>query len=111
MNHQPNEGIELLYVRECQYWQQALLDLKAVLASLQIKTEIAVIPIDTLEQAIIYNFFSSPTIHIDGQDIDKFATRISKRGLGKDRPYFFAGQIWSTPPPVMIKEALQQTYF
>ncbi len=110
MAYHPNEGIELLYVRECQHWQQTLLNLQNALAELKLEAEIKIIPIDTIEQAVIYNFFSSPTIHIDGQDIDNRVSRISKRGLGKDRPYFFGGRSWPVPPHGMIIEALQRLY-
>ncbi len=107
----PNEGIELLYTRDCQVWPQAMANLKTALAAMGINEEPKLVTIDTLDQAIIYNFFASPTIHIDGVDIDPHARRISKRGLGTGRPYFENKHSSDVPSVNLIKRALQELYY
>ncbi|MFH1867022.1 MAG: DUF2703 domain-containing protein [Patescibacteria group bacterium] len=107
---EPNEGIELLYTRDCQNWQQTLVNLKQALNELHITDSMELVPIDTIEQARIYNFFASPTIHINGQDADSQSRRTGKRGMGTGRPYFFKGKAWSAPPKELIIKALKDLY-
>ncbi|MFH1112267.1 MAG: DUF2703 domain-containing protein [Patescibacteria group bacterium] len=106
-----NEGIELLYTRDCRNWQQTLLNLKQVLKEEKIKEEPKLVIMDTMEQARMYNFFSSPTVHINGQDVDPQVRRTGKRGLGVDRPYFYEGRSWGFPSKEMIKKAIKDLYF
>lgn len=108
---EPNEGIELLYTRDCRTWPEALANLKAALAELNINDEPSQIIIDTLEQAKLYNFFASPTVHIHGQDVDPHARHISKRGLGTGRPYFANGRSFAAPPIAMIIKAIKELYY
>lgn len=108
--HEPNEGIELLYTRDCSAWPTALQNLKTALAELEITDEPTLIAMDTMDQAETYNFFASPTIHIDGVDIDPHARRTSKRGLGSARPYFTEGKSFTAPTVAMIKRALEELY-
>jgi len=107
---EPNEGIELLYTRDCQAWPEALEHLKAALKQLEIPEELRLIPVDTMEQAEIHNFFASPTIHLGGVDIDPKARRISKRALGLNRPYFYNGRAHVAPPVELIVEGLRELY-
>lgn len=106
----PNEGIELLYTRDCLAWPEAYQNLKMALAELGINDEPKLIIIDTMEQAALYHFFASPTIHIDGVDADPHARRITKLGLGTARPYFENGRSYSAPTVTMIKKALLELY-
>ncbi|HBV33319.1 TPA: hypothetical protein DIC39_01260 [Patescibacteria group bacterium] len=106
----PNEGIELLYTRDCDAWPEAKANLRAALDNLNIKAVISEVIMDTMDQAYIYNFFASPTIHINGVDVDPKGRRTSKRGLGKDRPYFYQGRAWPVPSVEMIAAALKELY-
>lgn len=105
-----NEGIELLYTRDCSHWENALVNLQEALKNLTINEEPKLVVMDTWEQALEYHFFASPTIHINGIEIDKQARRISKRGLGKDRPYFYQSRSWSAPPVGLIELAIKELY-
>ena len=107
---EPNEGIELLYTRDCEAWPEALVNLKTALKNLDIREAPRLIPVDTLEQAEVYNFFASPTIHLSGVDVDPKARRISKCGLGSSRPYFHQGRAVGAPPVELIREALKELY-
>src|SRR3989344_8442947 len=108
--NEPNEGIELLYTRDCRAWPEALQTLKAALAEVGLADEPQLIVIDTPEQAATYNFFASPTVHIHGQDADQMARRISRRGLGTGRPYFWGGRSLTAPSVAMLKRALLELY-
>ncbi|HBT92042.1 MAG: hypothetical protein UV57_C0048G0002 [Parcubacteria group bacterium GW2011_GWD2_43_10] len=108
--NQPNEGIELLYTRDCQAWPEAYENLKTALQELGITDEPQLVVMDTMDQAEEYNFFASPSIHIDGVDIDPHARRTGKRGLGTGRPYFADGRALVAPAINMIKQALEELY-
>lgn len=107
---EPNEGIELLYTRDCKAWPEALTNLRAALSELGIREEPRLIPIDTLEQAEIHGFFASPTIHLQGVDVDPKARRVTRRSLGVARPYFHQGRATASPPVDLIKQGLQELY-
>lgn len=109
--NEPNEGIELLYTRDCRAWPEALTNLKTALAELGITDEPQVIALDTMEQAQAYNFFASPTVHIHGQDADPHARRTGKRGLGTGRPYFEEGRSLPAPSVAFLKRALEELYY
>lgn len=106
----PNEGIELLYTRDCPHWPVALQNLQQALRAVGINEEPQCVTIDTMEQAEQYNFFASPTIHVRGQDIDQRARRISRRGLGHGRPYFDQGHAVGVPPLALIVAGLKELY-
>jgi hypothetical protein len=108
--YEPNEGIELLYTRDCKAWPETLVNLKKALNKLKIKVTPCLIPVDTMEQAELYNFFASPAIHIEGADIDPRSRYTNKRGLGCGRPYFYAGQAWEAPPVEFIVTNLRKLY-
>lgn len=110
VNNTPKEGIELLYTRDCKHWPEALVNLKQALKKVGLDEEPTLIPVDTRDQAVQYNFFASPTIHVDGQDVDPHGRRTHKRGLGTERPYFYKGQVYGAPPVDMIVDALKELY-
>ncbi|MFZ5391132.1 MAG: DF family (seleno)protein [Patescibacteria group bacterium] len=110
-NHQPNEGLELLYTKDCKAWSQTLANIKQALQELNLTEEIKTVLINTLIEAKQYNFFASPTVHINGQDIDPAARRSRKIGLGYGRPYFYNQASHSHPSVEQIIKALQELYF
>ncbi len=107
----PNEGIELLYTADCPNWQKALINLQQALRELKIKDEPKLIKLETMEQARLYNFFASPTIHINGIDIDRHGRRTGKRGLGDGRPYRYKKQTYLAPPVEFIKPGIEELYW
>ncbi|MBU1039062.1 DUF2703 domain-containing protein [Patescibacteria group bacterium] len=109
--NQSNEGIELLYTKDCQAWPTTLVNLKKALAELKVTDKPKIIKINTIIEAQLYNFFASPAIHINGQDIDPTARRSHKRGLGYGRPYFYNKSSHPYPSVEQIKSALQKLYF
>lgn len=106
----PNEGIELLYTRDCKAWREALANLTAVMTELGIAEEPHAIPIDTLDQARAYNFFASPTIHVHGVDIDPRARRLKRRAVGSERPYLVGGRTLAAPPSELIRTGLSELW-
>ncbi len=61
--------IELLYYPECPSHERALELLHEALAQEGVQAEIAVIRIETQQQAEQHRFIGSPTIRIDGREV------------------------------------------
>ncbi|WP_434578691.1 DF family (seleno)protein [Thermoanaerobacterium thermosaccharolyticum] len=98
--------ISFLYFEGCPNSEPALNLLKEVLNEKGIKGEIELIEIKSEEDAYKYNFLGSPSIHINGKDIEKerrnddpfYGCRIYKI---KDRNY-------GIPPKEMILNAIDE---
>ena len=65
--------IEVLYVPGCPNYQPAVHRLQAVLESQSLQAEIRSVPISSEDQAKALRFPGSPTIRIDGEDVERHA--------------------------------------
>ena len=98
--------IQLLYCEECPSHEQALARLRQILAEEGIETEVEVIRVETEEQARRLRFVGSPTILINGRDIDPpppdaFYALTCRAYRWED------GRISPLPSPEMIRNALR----
>jgi len=59
-----------LYYEDCPSHEQALARLRQVMAEEGVQEEIEIIKVETEEQAQALQFIGSPTIRVDGRDID-----------------------------------------
>ena len=66
--------IEVLYVPGCPNFGPAVERLQAVLESQSLQAEIRSVPISSEEQAKALLFPGSPTIRIDGEDVERYET-------------------------------------
>jgi hypothetical protein len=55
----------------------------------------------------LYRFFGSPTVQVNGEDVDPKAKMVTKYGMSSCRPYFWNGKSYDYPPKEMIMEALR----
>jgi hypothetical protein len=99
--------ISLLYSEDCPSHHEALSRLRKILHQEGITVEIETINVRTNEEAITLHFRGSPTILIDGQDIDPSSTE----GFGLAcRAYRLEdGRISPLPSESMIRKALRGT--
>lgn len=66
--------IEVLYVPGCPNYDPAIERLQAVLGSESLQAEIQSVPISSEEEARVLLFPGSPTIRIDGKDVEQRET-------------------------------------
>jgi len=97
--------VSFLYYEECPSHELALERLREVMAEESIANEVEVIKVETEEQAHELRFVGSPTIRVDGQDIDPpidsgYALTCRVYHLEDDR-------ISPLPSKDMIRRALQ----
>ncbi|MCO6449855.1 MAG: DUF2703 domain-containing protein [Caldilineales bacterium] len=62
--------IQFLYFEDCPSHDKALARLREVMAEVGSQSEIEIVKVETDEEAEAWRFTGSPTILIDGQDID-----------------------------------------
>jgi peroxiredoxin len=94
--------VELLYIRDCPGYEHALVRLQEVLRNEEIEADIMVRRVRTSEEAEALRFPGSPTIRIDGRDIDAVPADVV--GLCC-RAYREAGGSLSPVPPREMIEA------
>ena len=98
------QTVELLYFDGCPSHER-LLPVVAGLAD-QARAELRLRRIETPEQAEAERFLGSPSVRIDGVDVDPGATGREDFGL-KCRLYRFEGRQSATPPEAWIRAALE----
>ena len=97
--------VSFLYYEECPSHDLALERLRAVMAEESVADNVEVVKVETEEQARELRFVGSPTIRVDGQDIDppsdsRYALTCRAYRLEDDR-------ISPLPSKDMIRRALQ----
>ena len=100
--------IEFLYFEGCPSYKQGLENLKQALRELNLPEDFEMINIDTDEKAKEYNFIGSPTIRIDGKDLDPRAEKAQLTGYKGCRIYQTPEGIKGFPTVEMIKEAIEK---
>lgn len=72
-----------------------------------LKPEYEVVLVQSDEEAIENKFWASPTVKVNGVDIDPMAKEVKRFGLGACRLYVYKDKISEDPPKEMILEALR----
>ena len=119
--------IELLYILDCPWCVKTKELIRKSLKELKVNADIEEILIDSEEKAKRYNFVGSPTVRINGRDIQEEVNK--KRCLPCEelsehtkevakfvkqecscgcRIYFYKGKQYPYPPKEMIKEAIKR---
>ena len=73
-----------------------------------IKDKIDIFVIKTQKDAEKHKFSGSPTIKINGEDMDTMAKKVTAHSPASCRPYFCKAKFYDYPPREMIMEALLQ---
>jgi glutaredoxin len=119
--------IQLLYIFDCPWCVKTKRLIGESLRELKVKAKTEEILIDTEKKANRYKFVGSPTVRINGKDIQKKVTKapclpceeladlnVSTTEFVKQeckcgcRIYFYRGKLYPYPPKGMIKEAIKR---
>jgi len=117
--------IELLYILDCPWCVKTKELIRKSLRELKAKADIKEILIDSNKKAKMYNFVGSPTIRINGKDIQEKISKgrclpceeLAERTKGATefvkqecscgcRTFFYRGKSFSYPPKGLIKESI-----
>lgn len=101
----PTPMIELLYFDGCPNHEQFLPHLRGLLAESGIAAPITLILVDTHEEAVHHRFLGSPTLRINGNDVDPAIAGRDTYGL-QCRLYSTAAGFAGAPPDQWILDAL-----
>lgn len=96
--------VEFLYFDSCPGHKQALINLKAALQESKIKADLVLINVTTEAQATQVGFQGSPSIRVNGKDLDG---RNEGHAYGC-RIYQIGGKITPTPTKEFIREKLKE---
>lgn len=99
--------IDLLYFDGCPTHELTRQIIAEVLAATGVPADVRVINVTSEAQARELNFIGSPTVRIDGGDVDPSADGAQQYGL-KCRIYSIAGKLAGCPSREMILSALQE---
>lgn len=99
-------NIRLMHTPGCHSWREALNALEEAMAAVGIKSTISINVIENDEDAAQFKFVGSPSIHINGEDIDTLSKKVTQYKAASCRPYFYEGRPYDYPPKEMIVSAL-----
>ena len=99
--------IELLYFEGCPSYQALLPELEAVLKLEAITDEIELRQVETIDAAEEERFLGSPTVRINGEDVDPGAVTRSDFGI-KCRLYRSDEGTSGVPPEQWIADAIRR---
>jgi len=98
--------VELLYADLCPFWKETLKTIHEVATDLNAKVLIRKVKVSSQAKAKRFKFPGSPTVRINGVDIDP-ATREVEGYIGC-RVYMYEGATYEFPPKEMIKSGFER---
>jgi hypothetical protein len=100
--------IEVLYFAGCPNWQDAVEIVQRVANETGLDVEIRLVRVESAEEAERQRFLGSPTIRIDGGDVEDGADMRTDYALGC-RVYSIDGKLAGLPPISWITRALSSS--
>ncbi|MFN8215095.1 MAG: hypothetical protein U0R71_00725 [Solirubrobacterales bacterium] len=98
--------VELLYFDGCPHYEAVLLALREELGRAGLEAQLVLVRVETAEQAETERFLGSPTVRVDGADVEPAAAGREDFGL-KCRVYQLAGRTSGIPPRELIAAAIR----
>lgn len=99
-------NVELLYFEGCPTYKTTLRDLEEIVKQGSLDAQITLIRVESDGDARRLQFLGSPTVRVDGVDIDPAARESKDFGLSC-RVYRVDGRISGSPSKEMLKRALR----
>jgi len=99
--------IELLYFEGCPNHKRALRVIKEVLDEEGLNVPVKTRKVKNVEEAVQMRFLGSPTVRVDGRDVEKEARKSLDFGM-KCRIYRVESGIQGYPSRRMIREAIKE---
>ena len=98
--------VEVLVLDGCPNIDVTLERARAAVASANVSAEVRLVHVESNEEAKHLRFLGSPTVRVDGADIDPTAQGRDDFGL-QCRVYSVSGRLVGAPPSEWISSALQ----
>ena len=98
--------VELLHMQDCPNTEPARVLLREILRELGQADEFSEVEVSDPAQADALNFLGSPTIRVNGIDVDTTLPRQNSYGLSC-RTYLIGGRVHGLPAREMIRNAVR----
>jgi Domain of unknown function (DUF2703) len=99
---------DILYDKTCEHYSKTIQYVKNVLLEEGIEAIVNEVDVTSAEQARRLNFIGSPTVRINGEDIESEAEQKQGHIHGSCRMYNYKGQISVTPNQEQIRAAIKK---
>lgn len=99
--------IQLLHTESCHSYKEALVKVKEALKELDLQAEVEVIRVDSPEKARAYKFLGSPTVKIDGLDLEPELEATGNFSVNACRTYVHEGLLYHYPPKEILLKILR----
>jgi|BarGraNGADG00212_2_1021979.scaffolds.fasta_scaffold133051_2 glutaredoxin len=99
--------IDVLYYEDCPHYEEAARVLKEVLEEEGVEATVKMVKVAKWGEAEAFGFIGSPTILINGEDVEKGMDHTSPF-QGHCRVYLYKEEMFEVPPKEMIREALKR---
>jgi hypothetical protein len=99
--------IEVLYSPDCPYYVTALQHVHEVLSETGIAAQIKIIRVETEEDAQRLRFVGSPTVRVDGLDVQPYVTFAAKNFGLRCRWYAEDGDALKWPVRRMLRDTIE----
>lgn len=106
MSNKPKNVIEVLYTEACPFWKDVLKTIEEILRESKIEALVKMVKVSSEEEAKRLRFPGSPTVRINGVDIDPMAKETT--GAIGCRVYMYEGKMYEYPPRDMIEKAVKR---
>jgi hypothetical protein len=97
--------IEILYFDGCPTWERTIDDVRRILREARLEARVELVRVTTDEEASRLRFLGSPTVRVDGVDVDRSSANATTFGL-QCRVYEAEGRLMGSPPASFIRNAL-----
>lgn len=98
--------VELLYFKGCPNWQETLRDLQALLSVRKVSEPVKLVEVKSNAQAQELRFIGSPTVRINGTDIEGPLAEEGAQFNLECRIYWVDGKAQGRPPRAWLEAAL-----
>jgi hypothetical protein len=99
--------VELLYFDDCPNYPALRLRVEQLLADQGLADQLELVRITSLEEAKAHRFLGSPSLRVDGADVEPDADERTDFGM-KCRIYATGGGLKPTPSDELVKAALDR---
>jgi hypothetical protein len=96
----------VFYTEACPFWKEVVKTIENILGELKIEASVERVKVSSENEAKRLKFSGSPTVRINGVDIDPMFK--GTEGAIGCRVYTYQGKIYEYPPKDMIAEAIKK---
>ena len=98
--------VTFLHTADCHIWKTAINELEEALTEAKLEIKYDVVQVTSQTQAEKLKFTGSPTVLINGKNVDKMKRKINQFTNSGCAIYFWKGKTYEYPPKEMITAAI-----